>query len=38
MVIDNTKVMVGVNIRPYVMTFLKRMSKKYEIVIFTASH
>ncbi len=36
--IDNTKAKVGVNIRPYVMTFLKRMSQKYEIVIFTASH
>lgn len=27
----------GVNIRPYALTFLKKMSKKFEIVIFTAS-
>jgi CTD small phosphatase-like protein 2 len=38
MTIEGQKVKVGVNIRPYVMTFLKRMAKKYEIVIFTASH
>lgn len=29
MTIDGTKVKVGVNIRPYAMTFLKRMAKKY---------
>lgn len=38
MTIDDTKATIGVNIRPYVMTFLKRMAQKFEIVIFTASH
>ncbi len=38
MTVDGSKVKVGVNIRPHVMTFLKRMARKYEIVIFTASH
>jgi TFIIF-interacting CTD phosphatase-like protein len=38
MTIDGQKVKVGVNIRPYAMTFLKKMAKQFEIVIFTASH
>lgn len=27
----------GINIRPYALTFLKKMAKKYEIIVFTAS-
>lgn len=27
----------GVNIRPYALTFLKKMAKKFEIIVFTAS-
>jgi TFIIF-interacting CTD phosphatase-like protein len=27
----------GINIRPYTMTFLKKMAKKFEIIVFTAS-
>lgn len=31
-------VCVDITIRPYVLTFLKRISKKWEVVVFTASH
>jgi len=34
---DNRTHQFGINIRPYALTFLKKMSKKFEIVIFTAS-
>ncbi len=27
----------GINIRPYAITFLKNMAKKFEIIVFTAS-
>ena len=29
---------INLSIRPYALTFLKKMSKKWEIIIFTASH
>ena len=29
---------VGINIRPYAISFLKKMAAKFEIIIFTASH
>ena len=29
---------VGFNIRPYTITFLKKMKKKWELIVFTASH
>jgi TFIIF-interacting CTD phosphatase-like protein len=36
--IDGTSIKIGINIRPYALTFLKKMTPKFEIVIFTASH
>ena len=36
--IDGTSIKIGINIRPYALTFLKKMALKFEIVIFTASH
>ena len=36
--VSDTEVTVGINIRPYAMSFLKKMAKKFEIIIFTASH
>ena len=35
---DDVEVAIGINIRPYALTFLKKMAKKFEIIIFTASH
>ncbi len=29
---------VGFNIRPYTITFLKKIKKKWELILFTASH
>ena len=36
--IEDTIVEINLAIRPYALTFLKKMAKKWEIVIFTASH
>lgn len=36
--IDGVEFRIGFNIRPYAMTFLKKMKKSWEIVVFTASH
>ena len=36
--VDGTPIQIGINIRPYALTFLKKMATKYEIIIFTASH
>lgn len=36
--IEGTPVNVDITIRPYALTFLKKMSKRWEIVVFTASH
>lgn len=29
---------IGFNIRPYAISFLKKMKKRWEIIVFTASH
>jgi len=34
---DDTFVTIDLNIRPYALTFLKKISKKWEVVVFTAS-
>lgn len=36
--IDGFPFEVGINIRPYAISFLRRMKKRWEIVVFTASH
>ena len=36
--VEGTPIQIGINIRPYALTFLKKMTPKYEIIIFTASH
>lgn len=36
--IENTPVDVDITIRPYALTFLKKIAKKWEVIIFTASH
>lgn len=36
--IDGFPFEIGFNIRPYAISFLKKMKKKWEIIIFTASH
>ncbi|XP_031472923.1 uncharacterized protein LOC116245596 [Nymphaea colorata] len=36
--IDGFPFEVGINIRPYAISFLKRMKKRWEIIVFTASH
>ena len=36
--IDGNLINISINIRPYALTFLKKMTSKYEIIIFTASH
>lgn len=38
MKIDGIDFDIGFNIRPYAISFLKRMKKRWEIVVFTASH
>lgn len=35
--LDGKKVKFGINIRPYALTFLKKMSSRFEIIVFTAS-
>lgn len=35
---NGTVVTAYITIRPYAISFLKRMSKTYEIIAFTASH
>ena len=37
-VIDSTTVDIELVIRPDALTFLKKISKKWEVIIFTASH
>jgi TFIIF-interacting CTD phosphatase-like protein len=34
---DNTIVTIDLNIRPHALTFLKKIAKKWEVIIFTAS-
>lgn len=36
--VDGLPIKIGINIRPYALTFLKKMATKFEIIIFTASH
>ena len=36
--VEGAQATVGINIRPYAISFLKKMAKKFEIIIFTASH
>jgi len=36
--IDNNSFRIGFNIRPYTISFLKKMKKRWEIIVFTASH
>lgn len=36
--IEGEAVDVDITIRPYALTFLKKVSKKWEVVVFTASH
>ena len=36
--IDGNLINISINIRPYALTFLKKMTSKYEIIVFTASH
>lgn len=36
--VDEAEVTVGIKIRPYAMSFLKKMMNKFQIIIFTASH
>ena len=34
---DDTLVTIDLNIRPYALTFLKKISKRWEVIVFTAS-
>jgi CTD small phosphatase-like protein 2 len=36
--IEQNPAQISILIRPYALSFLKKMSKKWEIIIFTASH
>lgn len=36
--VDGVPIKIGINIRPYALTFLKKMASKFELIIFTASH
>lgn len=36
--LEGSRYPISFNIRPYAITFLKKMKKKWEIVVFTASH
>lgn len=36
--IEGTPITIDITIRPYALTFLKKISKKWEVIVFTASH
>jgi len=38
MQIDGNPFEVGLNIRPYAISFIKKMKKHWELIVFTASH